>query len=175
MGRHDLSYRLFFTYSRMIQDLLLKIVAEPWCEQIDFDSAELVNTSFVSGGHESRDSDIVWKLRRKDGQEPSDLYVLVEFQSRLDPSMPVRFTCYESLFYQRKSSCRASACRRRRRISAWRRSKPCWLNESTGGTARSARKAGRKAGKKADRRAGKKAGRRAGKREKLSSCCVSSA
>jgi hypothetical protein len=41
MGQHDLSYRLFFTHRRMIQDLLLKIVAEPWAEHIDFDSAEL--------------------------------------------------------------------------------------------------------------------------------------
>src|SRR5215470_15020036 len=100
MCRHDLSYRLFFTHRRMIQDLLLKIVAEPWVELIDFDSAELVNTSFVSAGHESRDSDTVWKFRYKDGQEPASLYILVEFQSRPDPSMPVRFSCYQSLFYQ---------------------------------------------------------------------------
>ena len=77
MGQHDLSYRLFFTHRRMIQDLLLKIVKEPWVEHIDFDSAELVNTSFVSGRHDSRDSDIVWKFRRTDGQEPADLYILV--------------------------------------------------------------------------------------------------
>ena len=65
------------------------------------DSAELANTSFVSDEHESRDSDIVWKFRRKDGQEPANLYVLVEVQSRPDPSMPVRFSCYASLFYQK--------------------------------------------------------------------------
>jgi hypothetical protein len=63
MGRHDLSYRLFFSHRRMIQDLLQRLIAEPWGELLDFDSAELVNTSFVSTGHESRDSDIVWKLR----------------------------------------------------------------------------------------------------------------
>ena len=85
----------------MIQDLLLKIVAEPWVEHIDIDSAELANTSFVSDEHESRDSDIVWKFRRKDGHEPANLYILVEVQSRPDPSMPVRFSCYESLFYQK--------------------------------------------------------------------------
>ncbi len=100
MGQHDLSYRLFFTHHRMIQDLLLKIVAEPWVEHIDFDTAELANTSFVSDEHESRDSDVIWKLRRKDGREPANLYILLEAQSRPDPSMPVRFSGYESLFYQ---------------------------------------------------------------------------
>ena len=62
MGQHDLSYRLFFTHRRMVQDLLSKIVAEPWVEHVDLGSAELVNTSFVTDEHESRDSDIIWKL-----------------------------------------------------------------------------------------------------------------
>ncbi len=101
MGQHDLSYRLFFTHRRMVQDLLRKIVAEAWVEHVDLDSAELVNTSFVSDEHESRDSDIIWKLRRTDGKEPAHLYVLVELQSRPDPSMPVRVACYESLFLQK--------------------------------------------------------------------------
>jgi len=85
----------------MVQDLLRKMVAEPWVEHLDYDSSELVNTSFVSGEHESRDSDIIWKLRRTDGKEPAHLYILVELQSRPDPSMPVRVACYASLFLQK--------------------------------------------------------------------------
>jgi predicted transposase YdaD len=100
VGQHDLSYRLFFTHRRMIQDLLSKIVDEPWVEHLDLDSTELVNTSFVSGSHENRDSDVIWKFQRKGGKEPAHLYVHLEVQSRPDPSMPVRFTCYQSLFYQ---------------------------------------------------------------------------
>jgi predicted transposase YdaD len=100
MGRHDLSYRLFFTHRRMIQDLLREIVGERWVERIDFDSAERVNASFVSPKHESRESDVIWKFRRRDGGEPVYVYVLLEFQSRPDPSMPVRLMGYVSLFYQ---------------------------------------------------------------------------
>jgi predicted transposase YdaD len=100
VGQHDLSYRLFFTHRRMIQDLLRKIVDEPWVEQIDLDSAELVNTSLVSGRHETRDSDIIWKFLRTDGKEPAHVYVVVELQSRPDASMPVRIAAYESLFLQ---------------------------------------------------------------------------
>jgi hypothetical protein len=40
MGRHDLSYHLFFTHRRMIQDLLREIVGEQWVSRIDFDSGE---------------------------------------------------------------------------------------------------------------------------------------
>lgn len=82
----------------MIQDLLREIVGEQWVERIDFDSGERVDASFVSPKHENRESDVIWKFRRKDGVEP--VYVLLEFQSRPDPSMPVRLMGYESLFYQ---------------------------------------------------------------------------
>jgi Putative transposase, YhgA-like/Domain of unknown function (DUF4351) len=100
MGQHDLSYRLFFSHRRMVQDLLQKIVAEPWADLIDFDSGERVSSSYVSDGHDNRESDIVWRFRRKDGSEPAEIYILIELQSRPDPSMPVRFTVYKGLLYQ---------------------------------------------------------------------------
>jgi hypothetical protein len=84
----------------MIQDLLREIVGERWVERIDFDTGERVDASFVSPKHESRESDVIWKFRRKDGGEPVYVYILLEFQSRPDPSMPVRLMGYESLFYQ---------------------------------------------------------------------------
>ena len=84
----------------MIQDLLREIVGEGWVERIDFDSGEKVDASFVSSKYESRESDVIWKFRRRDGGEPVYVYILMEFQSRPDPSMPVRFMGYESLFYQ---------------------------------------------------------------------------
>ncbi|HVR97877.1 MAG TPA: Rpn family recombination-promoting nuclease/putative transposase [Thermoanaerobaculia bacterium] len=100
MGRHDLSYRLFFSHRRMIQDLLREIVGEQWVNRIDFDSGERVNASFVSHQHQNRESDVIWKFRRRDGGQPVYVYILLEFQSRPDPSMPVRLMGYESLFYQ---------------------------------------------------------------------------
>ncbi len=101
MGQHDLSYRLFFSHRRMIQDLLREIVGERWVERLDLDSGELADAAFVSDQHENRESDLIWKFRRKDGGQPADVYVLLEFQSRPDPSMPVRFMNYESLSYQK--------------------------------------------------------------------------
>src|SRR5215218_277598 len=84
----------------MIQDLLREIVGERWVDRIDLGSGERVDASFVSPKHENRESDVIWKFRRKDGGEPVFVYILLEFQSRPDPSMPVRLMGYESLFYQ---------------------------------------------------------------------------
>ena len=84
----------------MIQDLLREIVGERWVERIDLGSGERVDASFVSPRHENRESDVIWKFRRQDGGEPVYVYILLEFQSRPDVSMPVRLMGYESLFYQ---------------------------------------------------------------------------
>lgn len=100
MGQHDLSYRLFFTHQRMIQDLLREIVGEQWVKCIDLSSGERVNASFVSPRHENRESDIIWRFRRQDDGDSVYVYILLEFQSRPDLSMPVRLMGYESLFYQ---------------------------------------------------------------------------
>jgi len=84
----------------MIQDLLREIVGEQWVERIDLGSGVRVDASFVSPKHENRESDLIWQFHRKDGGEPVYVYILLEFQSRPDPSMPVRLMGYESLFYQ---------------------------------------------------------------------------
>jgi hypothetical protein len=107
MGRHDLSYRLFFSHRRMIQDLLREIVGERWVELIDFKSGHLVNTTFISPRHENRECDLLWRFRRKDGGEPVFVYVLMEFQSRPDPSMPARLMGYVGMLYQRLLSSRS--------------------------------------------------------------------
>lgn len=59
----------------MIQDLMREIVGERWVERIDLDSGEHVDASFVSPPHESRESDVIWQFRRKDGGEP--VYVCI--------------------------------------------------------------------------------------------------
>src|SRR6266545_3794856 len=93
MGQHDLSDRDFFSQPLMIRGLLREIVGEHWVDRIDFDSGEPDNTSFAKY-FGSREADIVWKFKRKDGSDEVFVYVLIEFQSRPDPTMPVRFMIY---------------------------------------------------------------------------------
>lgn len=97
----------------MVQDLLRDIVGERWVELIDLDSGEQVNASFVSPRHEKRESDVIWKFRRKDREEPVYIYILMEFQSRPDPTMPVRLMGYVGHFYQNLTANQGAAGRRR--------------------------------------------------------------
>jgi len=100
LGQHDSSYHLFFSNSRMIRDLLDEILGEAWVSLLDLASAERVPNSFTSRGHQKRESDIIWKLRRKDNDEPVYVYILLEFQSRPDRYMAVRLMTYMGLFFE---------------------------------------------------------------------------
>ena len=84
----------------MVCDLLRDMIGEAWVEVIDFASAERVNTSFVSDEWKNRESDVIWKFRRRDTGAPVYVYVLLEFQSRPDRYMPVRLMTYIGMFYE---------------------------------------------------------------------------
>jgi predicted transposase YdaD len=84
----------------MIRDLLDEILGEAWVSLLDLASAERVATSFTSRGHKKRESDIIWKFRRRDNDEPVYVYILLEFQSRPDRYMSVRLMTYMGLFFE---------------------------------------------------------------------------
>lgn len=97
--RHDESYRLLFAQPRMVQGLLEGFVEGPWVRRLDFTSLTRVNGSYVSSGLERRESDMVWRVRLRDGR-PVIVYLLLEFQSRVDRYMAVRLMAYVGLLYQ---------------------------------------------------------------------------
>jgi hypothetical protein len=82
----------------MIEALVREFVPEPWVEGLDFSTLDRVNATYVDPHLEKKEGDMVWKLRRKDG-EPVYVYLLIEFQSRSDRFMAVRLMCYISLLY----------------------------------------------------------------------------
>src|SRR4051794_21579664 len=97
----------------MIRDLLGEIVEEPWVERLDLGSGGLAETSFVSARHKDDARDVIWKFQRKEGGEPVHVYVLLGFESRPEPSLPVCFMGYESLFYHRLMISEPAASRKK--------------------------------------------------------------
>jgi len=88
-----------FSHPRMIEEMLREFIAERWVETLDFSTLERVNADFVTEGLKGREGDLIWKLRRRDGRAVY-LYLMVEFQSKVDRFMAVRLMGYESLLYQ---------------------------------------------------------------------------
>lgn len=96
---HDKSYARLFSHPRMMEDLLRGFVTEDWIKQLDFSTLEKVNATYVSEKKlKKRSDDIVWKICW--GQEFLYIYILLEFQTDIDPLMAVRILVYLGLLYQ---------------------------------------------------------------------------
>lgn len=105
MADHDNGYKLIFSFRRVMKDLLDGFVHEDWVQQLDFDTLERVNADYVSDSFpdeylQKRESDLVWRVRWKDGDRWLYIYVLLEFQSTVDPYMALRAMTYTGLLLQ---------------------------------------------------------------------------
>jgi hypothetical protein len=97
--KHDRSYRLLFSQPRMVEDLVRRFLGEPWVEDLDFTTLERLNASHISEKLESRDGDLVWRVRLRGG-EREHIYLVIEFQSEPQRFMALRQSVYVGLLYQ---------------------------------------------------------------------------
>ena len=98
MASHDNGYKLLFSHASVVADVLRGFVKEDWVREVDFESLERVEGSYVSEGLRPRESDMLWKVRWRG--RSLYVYVLLEFQSRVDRFMAVRVMGYLALLYQ---------------------------------------------------------------------------
>ena len=99
MAEHDGGYKLLFSHPEMVADLLRDFIREDWVQDLDFSTLEEVPGSYVTPALSSRESDVVWRVRW--GQDRRlYIYLLIEFQSTIDPLMAVRMMVYLGLLYQ---------------------------------------------------------------------------
>lgn len=95
MGAHDNAYRDFFSHSAMVADLLRAFVPLPWASEIAYDTLERVNGSYVERARRKRESDVVWRFRLRG--EWAYVYLLLELQSSVDPTMALRMIQYRAM------------------------------------------------------------------------------
>jgi predicted transposase/invertase (TIGR01784 family) len=95
---HDHSYKLLFSHQHMMADLIQGFITADWVKTVDFSTLELVSSSHMSDDLRARDDDLIWRVRRADGW--LYIYLLLEFQARVDQHMAVRIMAYVALLYQ---------------------------------------------------------------------------
>jgi predicted transposase/invertase (TIGR01784 family) len=99
VAEHDNGYKRLFSHPEMVADLLLGFVREEWVHDLDFSTLERVSGSYITPEMHSRESDVVWRVRwGEDGW--LYVYLLIEFQSTVDPFMALRVLVYVGLLYQ---------------------------------------------------------------------------
>ncbi len=98
MADHDHSYKQLFSNPELVRDLLQGFVIEDWVKELDLDTLERVNGSYVSDDLREREDDIIWRVRL--GDSWVYVYLLIEFQSTVDHYMALRLLTYLGLLYQ---------------------------------------------------------------------------
>lgn len=97
-AHHDLGYKYLFSKPELVRDLVMGFVDDDWLKSLDYSTLERVGGSYVSDDLRSRCNDIVWRVRA--AGEWMYLYLLFEFQSRVDTHMALRMMVYTGLLYQ---------------------------------------------------------------------------
>jgi hypothetical protein len=95
---HDASYKHLFSHPELVESLIRDFIPEDWVRELDFSSLERQNGSYVADDLRERHDDIIWRIRCRG--EWFYIYLLIEFQSSVDPWMAVRVMTYVGLLYQ---------------------------------------------------------------------------
>ena len=89
---NDKSYKELFSNKEILITMIKSFVKSSWGKEITEDNISLVNKSYVLSDYEELESDIVYKAKIQD--QEVIFYILLEFQSYVDYSMPIRLFLY---------------------------------------------------------------------------------
>ena len=94
----DASYKLLFSAPELVRDLVMGFIPDDWLQGLDYGTLEKLPGSYVTDDFRHRADDVVWRV--KVDESWVYLYILIEFQSNVDPYMAVRMMVYVGLLYQ---------------------------------------------------------------------------
>ena len=97
MNIHDSGYKKLFSNRTIFRQLLETFVNQEWVHSLNFDTCEPLDKSFVSEHYKETESDLIYKVQFHDREVY--IYILIEFQSTVDPFMALRVLNYITNFY----------------------------------------------------------------------------
>ena len=97
MNIHDSGYKKLFSNQTIFRQLLETFVNQEWVDNLDFASCEPLDKSFISEHYKETESDLIYKIQFHDHE--IYIYILIEFQSTVEPFMALRVLNYITNFY----------------------------------------------------------------------------
>ncbi|MBF0613347.1 MAG: Rpn family recombination-promoting nuclease/putative transposase [Magnetococcales bacterium] len=95
----DSLYHRLFSHPQMVVDLLLAFLEPQLLVQLDLSELRRYNTKFTSRAGQRRRSDVVWEIPTHQGGSVF-IVLILEFPSRVEEWMALRFETYACLLYQ---------------------------------------------------------------------------
>ncbi len=103
----DTRYAELFSHPYFVKGLLTHFVDEQFIADLDFSDMEPCKSSFVTETYAKRESDVIWRIRFR--EKDLYLFLLIEFQSTVDRSMPFRLMRYIAELYDSFSDIKDSS------------------------------------------------------------------
>ena len=101
---HDAAHKFIYALPAAVADLL-RLVVPDWVDDLDLTTLEDLSTEFFDAGHRRRASDMVWRVRFREGELANGdrpyVLVLLEFQSTVDRDMAKRVREYTDMLRDR--------------------------------------------------------------------------
>lgn len=94
---HDSGYKYLFSHAELVQELLESFAPPGVGELLDYRTLRLESGNYVTPAMNPRADDVVWSVELQ-GQRIY-LYLLLEFQSTADNTMPARMLQYVAALY----------------------------------------------------------------------------
>lgn len=100
---HDTAYKELFSHPEFIQQLMEGFAPEAIGRHLDYSTLRIHPGHYITPLFNERIEDVVWSVALKaDADQPATtiyLHLLLEFQSTVDTSMPLRMLHYVASFY----------------------------------------------------------------------------
>ena len=94
---HDNGYKYLFSHADLVRELLEVFAPPGVAELLNYATLRPETGHFITPAMKRREDDVVWSIELQ-GQRLY-LYLLLEFQSSIDPGMPVRMMQYVAALY----------------------------------------------------------------------------
>ncbi|MBW9158677.1 Rpn family recombination-promoting nuclease/putative transposase, partial [Clostridium tagluense] len=91
-NEHDLGYKSLLTHKKTFLEFLRDFVKKDWVNLIKEEDLVLIDKEFILEDFKEEEADIVYKV--KIGDKDIIFYILLEMQSKVDFSMPIRLLMY---------------------------------------------------------------------------------
>ncbi len=101
---HDGWFRVLMEIPEFADDFIRRHIPPEIAARLDDALPVLMSGLFVTHGLERRTSDLVFRLKLREGNKSSHLYVIIEHQSTRDPAMAVRTGVYRALLRDKLAS-----------------------------------------------------------------------
>lgn len=95
--KHHSWFVRIFSYPVVVEDLLRSFVHDDFVKKLDFKTLKKLDPNFFPSSRSSRHADLIYEISFND--QPTYIYLFIEFQSTVDRFMALRMARYMFEFY----------------------------------------------------------------------------